>query len=399
MICIAGKNEIAVYGVKLLLEKGISRDEIVAVINKNDKGIHGWQPSFRKFCCDQKIRIIDLSDLYDLDNLVLISLEYDQIIRTQKFRSKRLYNIHFSLLPAYKGMFTSIMPILNGEQYSGVTLHKIDDGIDTGEIIDQMRFDLVFQKTGLELYGDFIYHSKKILAKNMNELINNIKPESYKQPIQGASYYAKNSIDFDKIIIDFRKTSYEVCNFINAFSFRPYQLVKFNGNNICKATTTDDRSYEKPGFIIREDFFCFEIATIDYNIQLLKDRLVEILKASENNDLQNIMTFYEKGFSFKEKNENGWDSLIVACYNNAFETVNYLITNNLCDINSTNNNGTSAIMYAMTNASRTNDLRCLTLLIENGARLEHKDYEDNDVFYYANLYKNNKVIQFLSNLV
>ena len=37
-----------------------------------------------------------------------------------------------------------VIPIFNGEKYSGVTIHKIDNGIDTGEIIYQLKFKINF---------------------------------------------------------------------------------------------------------------------------------------------------------------------------------------------------------------------------------------------------------------
>ena len=39
-------------------------------------------------------------------------------------------------------MFTSALPLINGEKETGVTLHKIDAGIDTGDIIDQIKFQI-----------------------------------------------------------------------------------------------------------------------------------------------------------------------------------------------------------------------------------------------------------------
>lgn len=136
--CIAGKNEIAIFGVELLLKSGISRDKIVACCNSNDTGINGWQPSFRNYCIRNNILVLHLEEIYNLVALVFISLEFDKIIKISKFRSRALFNIHFSLLPEYKGMYTSAMPILEGREYSGVTLHKLDEGIDTGDIIDQL---------------------------------------------------------------------------------------------------------------------------------------------------------------------------------------------------------------------------------------------------------------------
>ena len=73
---------------------------------------------------------------------MFISLEYHRLIDPLKFVTSKLYNPHFSLLPAYKGMYTSALPLLNDEKDAGVTLHHIDSGIDTGDIIDQIIFPI-----------------------------------------------------------------------------------------------------------------------------------------------------------------------------------------------------------------------------------------------------------------
>ncbi len=46
-------------------------------------------------------------------------------------------NIHSSLLPKYRGVHPVSWALINGESETGVTLHRIDDGIDTGEILVQ----------------------------------------------------------------------------------------------------------------------------------------------------------------------------------------------------------------------------------------------------------------------
>ena len=61
-----------------------------------------------------------------------LSLEFDQIIRPQKFADARLYNIHFSLYHIIGEMYTAVLPILYGETRSGVTLHRIDRGLIRG---------------------------------------------------------------------------------------------------------------------------------------------------------------------------------------------------------------------------------------------------------------------------
>lgn len=396
MICIAGKNEIAIYGLKQLLDLGVDKNKIIALTNKTDNGIDSWQPSFKKYCQNEFIKILDLSDVYDIENLIFISLEFDRIIPVRNFKSNKLFNIHFSLLPAYKGMFTSILPIINGEKYSGVTLHKIDEGIDTGDIIAQIKFEIPFGTTGFELYKLYLQNSKIILSENLKYLLSN-KFKSLPQSIMGSTYYSKKTINFKKLEIDFNKTCFEVCNYVNAFSFRPYQLLEFKGIKIAKSIATEKKSTSKPGLILEENDNSFLISTIDYDIVLLKDNLKVILNFAMTNDWQSIQVLKDIGYDLDEKNEKGWDALIVACYHGSIDVVKYLIDGNHADINTINNNGTSAAMYAMTYASNTNNLDILELLIKKGVNMKHKDYSDHDIFYYANKYGNKMVISALSN--
>lgn len=393
--CIAGKNEIALYGVELLLSLGIEKSNIFCLVNKTDSGNHTWQPSFKKFCIDNNLLIVQQSDLYAISDLIFISLEYDQIIKTKQFLSDKLYNIHFSLLPAYKGMFTSILPIMKGETYSGVTLHKIDDGIDTGDIIDQIKFDIPFGITGYGLYLKYLFYSKKLLRKNILNILNSFH-DSIKQPILNSSYYAKNEISFDDFRISFYKTCFEVCNFVNAFSFRPYQLPEFKGHKIVKAFPSEQRSSGRPGIVVDEAKYTINVSTIDYNVRLLKNNLDETLITASNNDIENIKYFHSLGYPLDEKNNRGWSPLIVASYHGGLEVVKYLVETCLIDINQFNNNGTTVLMYAMTYAVKTDDLSILEFLIQNGADINQKDFFGKGLKEYALEYKNQTVIQYLN---
>jgi methionyl-tRNA formyltransferase len=169
-ICVAGKNQIAIDAIIHLLDK-YKDANLFFLENKGDFGVDGWQPSYKKFCLENKIRSTSLVELYEMDQLVFISLEYDQILRTAKFKSKNLFNIHFSLLPKYKGMYTSAMPLLNGEKNTGVTLHLIDDGIDTGDIIDQIDFPIEKNHTARDVYFNYLLYGSKLFVKNIDSLL------------------------------------------------------------------------------------------------------------------------------------------------------------------------------------------------------------------------------------
>ena len=97
-ICIAGKNSVAVAGLNFILNKYKNKYNILALCDDNDNGIDYQQPSFKKFAESKKIKIVDLKDLYNIKNLCFISLEYFKLIKTKKFKTNNIFNIHFSIL-------------------------------------------------------------------------------------------------------------------------------------------------------------------------------------------------------------------------------------------------------------------------------------------------------------
>ena len=57
----------------------------------------------------------------------------------EKF-NRKIINIHPSLLPKYPGLKTHEKVINNKDKYHGVTIHLVDEGLDSGPIIAQARF-------------------------------------------------------------------------------------------------------------------------------------------------------------------------------------------------------------------------------------------------------------------
>jgi methionyl-tRNA formyltransferase len=240
-ICIAGKNRISVNSVEYLLNTlKLSRGDILILPNDTDNGNDNWQPSLKRFAITNNLRIVKINEIYDLNELVFFSLEYNRIIKPCRFKSNRLFNIHFSYLPSYKGMYTSVMPILFGEKETGVTLHKIDAGIDTGEIIDRIKFSIKISDTCRDLYFKYMDYGEKIFQKNINLVLSDnysLSPQKAKR----STYFSKNSINFNNVDIDFNKTSYEIHNQIRAFIFEEYQLPVIKGKRIKKSILTKEK--------------------------------------------------------------------------------------------------------------------------------------------------------------
>ncbi len=126
------------------------------------------------------------------------------------------WGIHASLLPSYAGGAPLVWAMINGEKETGVTLFKLDDGIDDGDIIAQNKIVIEFHDTIKEVYDKVILDSKKIL---LNAIINIDNIKFKKQNKDQLTIYPQRKPDDGEI--DFERSSMEIYNFIRAQSF-PY---------------------------------------------------------------------------------------------------------------------------------------------------------------------------------
>ncbi|WP_323978065.1 formyltransferase family protein [Aeromonas veronii] len=393
-VVVAGKNNIAVDVVDHIRGHypGVS---IQAVINSTDKGVDGFQRSFKKYCQSNDVKIIELSEAYEIDDLVFLSLEFDKIINPSLFKSTQLYNIHFSKLPAYKGMYTSAWPIINGEAETGVTLHKIDSGIDTGDIMAQSVFELSEDETAASLYQKYISFGTDLVISKLDALFyDNIA--CVRQQAKGSSYYSKKSIDYSNVIIDLNKTAIEIKNSINAFTFRTYQLPRVFGHHVCGCEILDTKSVPKAGTILEETEQYIILSSVDFDVKVYKDTFSLLMQSCSKNDVELVRAYLNK-FNVNEKNDKGWSPIIVAAYNGQLNVIRQLLECG-ANINDTNYNGTTVFMYAKDYAIEHNSVKYLEELKSLGADLSLSDYRGMTVFDYLKNQKNEYWLSVLSSL-
>ena len=133
---------------------------------------------------------------------VVVSVLYDQLFTEEFIKSKKaVYNFHPGILPEYRGAGLYSWAIINGEKEFGITLHKIDAGIDTGEIIDIRKFPISEDDTAetLKEKGD------KVLFAMFKHWIHDIVRGKYESIPQGEgkTYYRKdldNAKDLTKYV-------------------------------------------------------------------------------------------------------------------------------------------------------------------------------------------------------
>ncbi len=382
-LCIAGKNNIAV-DILLYSLHSFSKSDICVIVNKTENFKNTWQKSLGFYAKQFEVEILQLKDVQEIEDLVFVSLEFDRIIKPSSFKSEKLFNIHFSFLPEYKGMYTSLLPILHGKLYSGVTLHKIDSGIDTGNIIEQKKINIEGLTCG-KLYYKYLEEGTILVKKNLQRLTaTDLYTE--KQPLFGSTYYSKSSYNFNETEINLRQTSYQISLQVNGLYFRPYQLATLNGFKICKAELFDYYSKHKVGTIIHESHLYFEVQTIDSVIRLYKDyydELLEAIRKSELQEIENYCKIVSQVTDINEVNKYGWNPIIIACYYGNVEAVK-IIHSFGGRLNSKNLNGTTTLMYAKSAYESTKDLKLIEYLLDRGVSVKSKDVYGKTIFDYTN---------------
>ena len=89
----------------------------------------------------------------------------------KSFKGKIL-NIHPSLLPKYKGLNTHQRAILNGEKYSGCTVHFVNSKLDSGKIILQKKVKISKSETEKSLAKKILFQEHKLYPKAIRKIFN-----------------------------------------------------------------------------------------------------------------------------------------------------------------------------------------------------------------------------------
>ena len=243
ILCIAGKNDCAIKMIKVLIKNKISKKKIYVLPNPNDIGKDNWQPSLKRFANKNKFKIISITKLYNIKELIFFSIEYEKILKVDKFISKDLFNFHFSLLPKYRGCHTNFLQVYNGEKYSGVTLHKINNIIDGGDIVDQKKYKIRINDTAYDNYFKLMKCSVSLFKKNLTKILNK-NYQLKRQNLSFGKYYGRNSVNYNKILkINKKKPSLNLHNKIRSLVFPPYQIPIVNGIKVKKSLYKNKKIY------------------------------------------------------------------------------------------------------------------------------------------------------------
>lgn len=161
-------------------------------------------------------------------------------------------NIHGSLLPKYRGAAPVHHAIIDGETESGVTIMKMDIGMDTGDMLSKVSVPIDAKTTVGYLYDLLAEKGAELLLDTLESLSNGSAiPE--KQDENMATYADKVEKTTGKL--DWNQTSFKILRRINGTDPFPGAYTELNGEKIkCFAPESLDYSGEElPGTVLQAD--------------------------------------------------------------------------------------------------------------------------------------------------
>ncbi|MDA0740900.1 MAG: methionyl-tRNA formyltransferase [Bacteroidetes bacterium] len=188
-----GTPEFAIAPLKALIQANIS---VVAVVTVADKpagrGRKLNESAVKKAANDFGIPVlqpVSLTDATFLDNLASFNADLFVVVAFRmlpevvwKMPPLGTFNLHGSLLPAYRGAAPINWAIINGESKTGVTTFFLDEKIDTGLIIQQAELSIQNEWTAGELHDAMMPLGASLVVDTVHSIFNGggsaVKPQN-----------------------------------------------------------------------------------------------------------------------------------------------------------------------------------------------------------------------------
>jgi methionyl-tRNA formyltransferase len=233
-IVFMGTPEFAVASLDELVNAGCT---IVGVITAPDKpagrGMQLQQSAVKKFALEKKLNIIQPEKL---KNPVFIeelrSLHADvQVVVAFRMLPEIVWNmppmgtinVHASLLPQYRGAAPINWAIINGEKETGITTFRLQQEIDTGNILLQEKISISDIETAGELHDHLKMLGADVLVKTINAIARGTIKETHQSDIRYQISDIKHApkINTEICKIDWNNKADDIYNLIRGLSPHP----------------------------------------------------------------------------------------------------------------------------------------------------------------------------------
>ena len=197
-----------------------------------------------------------LQFLREKDPQLIVIVAFGQILTPEFFDYPTLgsLNVHASLLPNYRGAAPITHTLINGDTQTGVTIMKIDEGMDTGDIVSQGTVVVEENTTQGELEDLLAHKGAKLLIQTLPPYAKGEicpQPQDHKKATYAPRIAKKDAQ------IDWNRTAPEIHNWIRALNPWPTAAAHFQGVKVkiwrsrrVEESVGDSRASDRPGAIL-----------------------------------------------------------------------------------------------------------------------------------------------------
>tara|TARA_B100000780_G_scaffold166311_1_gene116381 strand:- start:181 stop:1110 length:930 start_codon:yes stop_codon:yes gene_type:complete len=212
LVSLEGVNVIKLFTYEVASDLSRGQESIIDVAKEMNINISS--PS--------RISKVIIDDIKELKPDIIISAYYRKIFPKELINIAKLgiVNIHPSLLPNYRGPVPTAWAILNGENEFGITIHQVDSGIDTGDILVQKKYNISEKETGYDLYLRAMDLGAKLFIENFDDIVSGIIKPKIQQ--SGGSYFGKLK---NRLLLNWKDSGKNIMNQVRVRA-KPYNPIE-----------------------------------------------------------------------------------------------------------------------------------------------------------------------------
>ena len=221
-----GTPEFALPGFQALINE--PSFEIIGAYTQNDKPVGRKQElnetPVKKLAREFNIPVFqplkiktEVENIKNLQPNLIVVIAYGKIVPQEILDIPKYgcINVHASLLPKYRGSSCLSAPILNGDTETGITIMKMEAGLDTGPILKQEKIGLSGKENLSDVHDALSNLGGKILVETLKLWIEG-KIEAKKQKDELSTYVSITKKEDGKL--DFSKDALELERKIRAYN-------------------------------------------------------------------------------------------------------------------------------------------------------------------------------------
>ena len=306
-ILFAATPKIALKTLEIIYE---SKHDLVGVIcaeeKRSGRGLKFVKSPIRVFAEEKKIKIFSYDEIKDrkfrpaleklnIDLLLVFAFGHiisEDLLNVAKHGS---FNIHTSLLPKYRGAAPIQRSLINCDKETGISFMKMDAGLDTGPVLQSIKFPI---EEGMNT-EDLEEIMNDISSKNIIQTIDSIEKNDFilTQQNENESSYAPK-VTKDEAKIDWTKTAKEIVGKINGLCPNPCAFSEYkNERIIIHRAKINALPASDPGKVIKADKNKFLVSGIDQCVEIKE-------LARQNKKRMEYKSFYNGSKDFFNSDES-----------------------------------------------------------------------------------------------